>query len=196
MHGETMRSRVSPSPVCQRPKCPPTDPLGTRCPILSSTNKHTMPATVTFAEYAAAAEARNDINQAILGHTFRLCQALEQDFVNESIRRAEFFATSNPDNKEFYENKIADLKANIGTYQFSVDTGRKYHKVMMTTDGNSRSVHCFIDKKTGEVYKAASIKAPAKGVRFNMLIIKEREFMLAHADWAGGYLYRNAQYVA
>jgi N-acetyl-anhydromuramyl-L-alanine amidase AmpD len=154
-----------------------------------------MPATVTFAEYAAAAEARNDINQAILGHTFRLCQALEQDFVNESIRRAEFFATSNPDNKEFYENKIADLKANIGTYQFTVDTGRKYHKVMMTTNGNSRSVHCFVDKKTGEVYKAASHKAPAKGVRFNMLIIKEREFMLGHADWAGGYLYRNASYV-
>jgi hypothetical protein len=28
-----------------------------------------------------------------------------------------------------------------------------------------------------------------------MLIIKEREFMLGHADWAGGYLYRNASYV-
>ena len=149
-----------------------------------------MPATVTFAEYAAAAEARNDINQAILGHTFSLCQALEQDFVRESIRRAEFFATSNPDNKEFYENKIADLKRNIGTYQFTVDTGRKYHKVMMTTDGGSRSVHAFINKTTGEVYKAASHKAPAKGVRFNLLIIKEREFVLENCDWAGSYLYR------
>ncbi len=151
--------------------------------------------TTTFADYTASAEARKDIAQAILGHTFALCQALEQDFVRESIRRAEFFATSNPDNKEFYKNKIADLKNNIGAYQFTVDTGRKYHKVMMTTDGGSRSVHAFIDKKTGEVYKAASIKAPAKGVRFNMLIIKERELMLANADWAGGYLYRNAQYV-
>jgi hypothetical protein len=27
-----------------------------------------------------------------------------------------------------------------------------------------------------------------------MLIIKEREFMLENADWAGGYLYRNAGY--
>jgi len=147
----------------------------------------------TFADYAASAEARNDIAQAILGHTFALCQALEQDFVKESIRRQEFFMASAVD-REYHEQKIADLKRNIGAYQFTVDTGRKYHKVMMTTDGGNRSVHCFVEKKTVEVYKAASIKTPAKGVRFNMLIIKEREFMLENADWAGGYLYRNAGY--
>lgn len=149
--------------------------------------------TTTFADYAASAEARNDIAQAILGHTFALCQALEQNFVNESIRRQEFFMASSVD-REYHEQKIADLKRNIGTYQFTVDTGRKYHKVMMTTDGGNRSVHAFVNKTTGEVYKPASIKAPAKGVRFNMLIIKEREFMLENADWAGGYLYRNAGY--
>ena len=149
--------------------------------------------TTTFADYAASAEARNDIAQAILGHTFALCQALEQNFVKESIRRQEFFMASSVD-REYHEQKIADLKNNIGAYQFTVDTGRKYHKVMMTTDGGNRSVHAFVDKKTGEVYKPASIKSPAKGVRFNMLIIKEREFMLENADWAGGYLYRNAGY--
>ena len=144
--------------------------------------------TTTFADYAASAEARNDIAQAILGHTFALCQALEQDFVKESIRRQEFFLASAVD-REYHEQKIADLKRNIGTYQFTVDTGRKYHKVMMTTDGGSRSVHCFIDKKTGEVYKPASFKAPAKGVRYNLLSIESRQNCLARADWAGGYLY-------
>ena len=148
----------------------------------------------TFADYTASAEARKDIAQAILGHTFALCQALEQDFVNNSIRRQQFFMAS-AENKEYHEQKIADLQRNIGAYQFTVDTGRKYHKVMMTTDGGNRSVHCFIDKKTGEVYKAASIKSPAKGVRFNMLIISERETMMENADWAGGYLYRNPGYV-
>ena len=147
----------------------------------------------TFADYTASAEARNDIAQAVLGHTFALCQALEQDFVKESIRRQQFFMAS-ADNKEYYEQKIEDLKNNIGAYQFTVDTGRKYHKVMMTTDGGSRSVHCFIDKKTGEVYKAASIKSPAKGVRFDLRVIKEREFVLENCDWAGGYLYKNAYY--
>jgi len=149
--------------------------------------------TTTFADYAASAEARNDIAQAILGHTFALCQALEQDFVNESIRRQEFFMASAVD-REYHEQKIADLKRNIGAYQFTVDTGRKYHKIMMTTDGGNRSVHAFIDKKTGEVYKPASIKAPAKGVRFDLRVIRERDFVLENCDWAGGYLYKNAHY--
>ena len=79
-------------------------------------------------------------------------------------------------------------------YEFTLDTGRKYHKIMMSANG-SRSVHAFVDRKTGEVYKPASIKAPAKGVRFNLLIIKEREFMTGELQTgAGGYLYKNAYY--
>ena len=80
--------------------------------------------TTTFADYTASAEARKDIAQAVLGHTLALCQALEQDFVKESIRRQEFFLASSV-NREYHEQKIADLKRNIGTYQFTVDTGRK-----------------------------------------------------------------------
>jgi hypothetical protein len=64
----------------------------------------------------------------------------------------------------------------------------------MTINGKRDSIHAFIDKKTGEVYKPASIKAPAKGVRFNLLIIQEREFVLDNCEWTGGYLYRNAYY--
>ena len=53
------------------------------------------------------------------------------------------------------------------------------------------SVHCFIDKKTGEVYKAASWQNPAKHVRYDMRIIKDREFLHNpdNIDWAGGHLY-------
>jgi len=52
-------------------------------------------------------------------------------------------------------------------------------------------VTAFIDKNTGEVYKPASWKAPAKHVRFDMRIIKEREFLHnpKNVDWAGGHLY-------
>jgi len=60
----------------------------------------------------------------------------------------------------------------------------------METDSKSRSVHAFIDKKTGELYKPASVKAPAKGVRFDLRLIKDREYVLENADWAGGYLYK------
>ena len=75
-------------------------------------------------------------------------------------------------------------------YTFQLDSsGRKYHKIFMYINGKRDSIHAFIDKKTGEVYKPSSIKAPAKGVRYNLFIITEREEMLEKCDWAGGYLY-------
>ena len=60
---------------------------------------------------------------------------------------------------------------------------------MQCVDGQTESVHAFIDKKTGEVYKAASYKSPAKGVRFDLRLIEQREWLFENADWAGGYLY-------
>jgi hypothetical protein len=72
---------------------------------------------------------------------------------------------------------------------YQVETGKKYHKVIFVDGGGSRSVHCFIDKKTGEVYKSASWKSPAKGVRYDLRLIADREYLLEKADWSGGYLY-------
>ena len=96
-------------------------------------------------------------------HTQDLCDALELDF-----------KTSHP---------------NSDPYKFYIESGRKYHKIVMETESQSRSVHAFVDKKTGEVYKPASFKAPAKIVRYNLLMIESREECFARADWAGGYLY-------
>ena len=76
-----------------------------------------------------------------------------------------------------------------GDYTYAIDGGRKYHKVWLYRYGKRDSIHAFIDKKTGDVYKPASIKAPAKGIRFNVLDEASRELMLSRADWAGGYLY-------
>jgi hypothetical protein len=113
--------------------------------------------TTTFAEYSAQQEARNNIANAVLGHTYALCEALRHN---------------GPDGYDFYP-----------------ETGRKYHKLIMVDSGGGRSVHAFVDKKTGEVYKSASWKSPAKGVRYDLRIIEQREWLLQHADWAGGYLY-------
>jgi hypothetical protein len=76
-------------------------------------------------------------------------------------------------------------------YDFYPETGRKYHKLIMVDSGGGRSVHAFVDKKTGEVYKSASWKSPAKGVRYDLRLIEQREWLLENADWAGGYLYAN-----
>lgn len=75
-------------------------------------------------------------------------------------------------------------------YHYSLDSsGRKYHKVFMHIGDRRDSIHAFIDKKTGGVYKPATVKAPAKGERYNVLIINSREEMFKRCDWAGGYLY-------
>ena len=75
-------------------------------------------------------------------------------------------------------------------YSYAIDGGRKFHKVWMYRYGKRDSIHAFVDKKTGEVYKPASTKAPAKGARYRLLDEASREEMLSRADWAGGYLYR------
>ena len=119
--------------------------------------------TTEFADFAATQDARNDIQLNVRKFTLMLCDALELDF-----------KTHHPESDP---------------YKFYIESGRKYHKVIMETGGNSRSVHAFVDKKTGEVYKPASFKAPAKIVRYNLLMIESREECFARADWAGGYLY-------
>jgi len=70
---------------------------------------------------------------------------------------------------------------------FRLETGRKYLKVVQNDGG----VHAFVDRKTGEVYKPASWKSPAKHVRFDLRIINDRELLHnpKFTDWAGGYLY-------
>ena len=45
----------------------------------------------------------------------------------------------------------------------SVNKGRKYFKIII-----SNSVHSFIDKTSGDIFKAASFNAPAKHARGNI----------------------------
>ena len=97
--------------------------------------------------------------------------------------------------------KIENGTANL--YKFDYQVGKKYIKVFNlqyqeSNDYYNRpagyragSVTAFIDKQTGEVYKPASWKAPAKHVRYDLRLIKDREFLHnpANTDWAGGHLY-------
>jgi hypothetical protein len=94
----------------------------------------------------------------------------------------------------YHESCIQKLKNGECDYDFVIESGRKYHKIIMVIDNGadrspSRSVHAFVDRKTGEVYKSASFKSPAKGVRYDLRIIEQREWLLQNADWASSYLY-------
>lgn len=144
--------------------------------------------TTTFADYAAEAQARNDIASAVLAHTFALCEALRHNYIQTAIRGHQKFV-NDPDTQEYHQKQIDKLKQGISPVDFKVETGRKYHKVVFYDGGGQRSSHAFVDTKTGEVYKSASWKAPAKGVRYDLRLIKDREWLLENADWSGGYLY-------
>ena len=95
------------------------------------------------------------------------------------------------------QKKIRQVKKLAISKKFTFFEGKKYLKVIMndyndiTKKYDGRGVHCFIDKFTGQVFKASSWKAPAKGVRFDMRIMRERALMhnSNFTDWAGGYLY-------
>ena len=155
--------------------------------------------TTTFADYSATAKARKDIAQAVLGHTLALCEALRQNYIDYSIdshERSIYLADAGDSySKNYHTACVNELKNGICDYEFVIETGRKYHKIVMlihnsaSPNGTSRSVHAFVDKQTGEVYKSASWKSPAKGVRYDLRLIKDREYLLMKADWAGSYLY-------
>jgi hypothetical protein len=130
----------------------------------------------------------------VLRYVESLCEALEVDYrlyTTKSHRNAIAKNGIVDENYVPWHQEQLD-KIREGTYEFGykfeIEEGRKYYKVIMIANG-SASVHAFVDKKTGEVYKSASWKAPAKGVRFNLLDDKSREMCYSTADWAGSYLY-------
>lgn len=146
--------------------------------------------TTAFADYVAQQDARNDIQLNITKYCYMLCDALLDNYHQYSIRSHQAHIAQYGDSSTGYHAaEIEKLKQGTSEMIFYVDTARKYHKIMMNTSG-SISIHAFVDRKTGEVFKPASIKGPAKGVRFNLLIITEREWLFKNADWAGSYLYR------
>lgn len=74
---------------------------------------------------------------------------------------------------------------------FRIDEGgRKYHKVVhgykddLDESPSHVSVHAFVDKDTGDIYKPASWRGPAKGVRHNLKNLDNIAL-----DIFGSYLY-------
>lgn len=143
----------------------------------------------TFTEFAAQQDARNSIHLNIIKYCYMLTDALVQNYHDYAIKGHQRHIHDYGDNNGHHAEQIEKLKKGISPISYSVESGRKYHKIVFIDSGNSRSIHAFIDKKTGEVYKPSSWKAPAKGVRYNLLMIKDREYLLENADWSGGYLY-------
>ena len=133
-------------------------------------------------------EAQLQIAKNVLVWTNELCKALKNDYIRTSVEsyKRKLHSASTQRDVNYYNDRIEEIKKNPD-YDFVIESGRKYYKIIMVN--NQRSVHAFVDKRTGEVYKPAGWQGPAKHVRYDLRVIKDREYVLENCDWAGGYLY-------
>ena len=151
-------------------------------------------------------QVKRDIQRRIEDHVAKYCNALEENFKQYSINSYKRNIDENrmPEHHSYYKEQLDAIEnGTANLYKFDYQVGKKYIKVFNlqyseASDYYNRpagyragSVTAFIDKQTGEVYKPASWKAPAKHVRFDLRLIKDREFLHnpKNVDWAGGHLY-------
>ena len=130
--------------------------------------------TTSVPTIAVFPEEKLTLDQKIEKWVWQLCRSLEENY---NLK---------------YPNSSAPVK-------FRMEFGRKYIKVIQQEYDTFRDrneyrdggVHAFIDRNTGEVYKPASWKSPAKIVRYDLRIITHRSKLHDpnYTDWAGGYLY-------
>jgi hypothetical protein len=74
--------------------------------------------------------------------------------------------------------------------EVSATAGRKFDRVVIVFAGQNRSVHAFVERETGKVFKAASWAAPAKNARYDLSTPESFAQTVEVADWAGSYLYQ------
>ena len=130
-------------------------------------------------------------------YTDEYCKALTENYKRDSKRSIEYNLKKDPNCTYSKEQlaKIVSGTANLDKFRYY--EGKKYFKVVREEydETNDRwrdtTVHAFIDRATGEVYKPASWKAPAKHVRFNLSNDLDRQKLHDpnFVGWAGGYLY-------
>jgi hypothetical protein len=132
------------------------------------------------------------------------CDSLNQNFKNHTVSSYErhLSASDSEWSTKYYTQRLEEVNnGTAGLNRFVAYEGRKYIKIVMqefddmgpspSLKYRDGSVHAFVDKKTGDVYKPAGYNKPAKHVRYNIMNWDHRKFLLNPKciDWAGGYLY-------
>ena len=135
-----------------------------------------------------------ELKVKVLKWTEKLCRALEQDYRNYALRTC--MDNQEKVSSEYMQERIREIESNEeDRIRYFIKKGKKFYKICMGWKqpnpqfGEDISVHAFVDKETGEVYKPAGWKQPAKHVRFDMRDETQRARLYNICDWAGGYLY-------
>ena len=153
-------------------------------------------------------QVKRDLQRRVENWVIDYCNALEENFKQYSInsykRNIDHPTEVSKSHTSYYKEQLEKIEnGTANLYKWDYQVGKKYIKVFNlqyqeSCDYYNRpagyrqgSVTAFIDKNTGEVYKPASWKSPAKNVRYDMRIIRHREFLHnpKNVDWSGGHLY-------
>ena len=143
-------------------------------------------------------QARQDIETRVAGWVQTYADTITKNYRDYHIKTLKGNLSGNyPEYAREQLDEIENGTANL--MKFKIKTGKKFYKIVQMNfdtfqnrnEYREGSVHAFVDKKTGQVYKPASWQAPAKHVRYDLRIMKEREFLFNsnNTGWAGGYLY-------
>ena len=143
-------------------------------------------------------QAKQDIETRVAGWVQTYADTITKNYRDYHIRTLKGNLSGNY--PEYAREQLDEIENGTAKLMyFKIKTGKKFYKIVQMNfdtfqnrnEYREGSVHAFVDKQTGQVYKPASWQAPAKHVRFDLRIIREREFLFNsnNTGWAGGYLY-------
>ena len=134
----------------------------------------------------------------IKSYTEDYCKAITENY---RMYHIDSLTRDNHPSPEYAQQQLDEIEnGTANLMKFEIREGKKYYKIVQvefdTFQGRNEyrdsSVHSFVDKNTGDVYKPASWRSPAtKHVRFTFQKPEDIRFLLnpINVDWAGGYLY-------
>ena len=156
------------------------------------------PKNESLEDFIKRDQIKQQLRENVKVWTEKYCDAITENYKEYHIRTLNGNLSGNY--PEYAQKQLDELKNGTAKLmKFRIQEGRRYYKIIQQNydtfqDRNEYrdgSVHSFVDKNTGEVYMAASWSSPAKHVRFDMRVIRDRTLMHtpSFVNWTSGYLY-------
>ena len=160
------------------------------------------PKNGTLKDFEERNKIKKELAERVREWTEQYCDAITENYKQYHVRTLKGNLSGNY--PEYAQQQLDELENGTAKLmKFRINEGRKYYKIIQQeyreasdyfkTDAGYRdgSVHSFVDKNTGEVYMAASWNKPAKHVRFDLRIIRDRSLLHdpSFVTWSTGYLY-------
>ena len=156
------------------------------------------PKNESLEDFIKRDQIKQELRENVKVWTEQYRDAITQNYKEYHIRSLQ--RNLSGDYPEYAQQQLDELENGTAKLmKFRIQEGRRYYKIIQQNydtfqnrnEYRDGSVHSFVDKNTGEVYMAASWSSPAKHVRFDMRVIRDRTLMHtpSFVTWNTGYLY-------